>query len=105
MALIVRCEEYFAEVRAFAATRPPAVLASLEDRLKEWRECGCDVILTKDFAPYSFGFAFYRKGATDNDGPSIVGGLIYYGPGNPGSGFDILSTRLDTSREGWEANT
>ena len=77
MALHIECEEYFAEVTAFAeeAECSEALTRTLS-RLKNMAGEGT-AYLHKDFAPLSFAFMIL-----DKDGKrDLVGGMIYSGPG------------------------
>lgn len=77
MPLHIECEEYFAEVCAFAkdAECSEALTRAL-NRLKTMAGDGI-AYLHKDFAPLSFAFMIVDP----NGKRGLVGGLIYSGPG------------------------
>jgi len=69
-------------------------------------------VLWPDFAPYSFSFVMLKPvdspGLDDYPGylPWFNGGLIYFGPGDPGSGAPQFSTRMPSDvEEDWEIHT
>lgn len=59
-----------------------------------------EVLVWKDFAPYSFEFAIHDT--TGDRRPIMNGGLIYHGRGEQGQ--ETLSVRFDTDEE-WQIHT
>lgn len=77
MALHIECEEYFAEVSAFAKEAECSeALTQALSRLKNMAGEGIAYLHT-DFAPRSFAFVIHDPAGKRG----LVGGLIYSGPG------------------------
>jgi Domain of unknown function (DUF4120) len=105
MPLIIECQEHYNEVLDFALKHD----ATEQLRTKLTRlETMCaepDTVcyLHKDFAPLSFVFLLQEKGRR-----SLVGGVIYSGPGQPlnGSG-PAFSVSIDppTELHSWSIHT
>ncbi len=108
-----RCEEYLAQVRAFADTRGLAIRADLEERLHWLGHYACPeddpgktkCVLMKDFAAHSFEFTMLRRGDDGEYRHYFVGGLIYFGKGENGVGPPQLSVRIGELDEGWSVHT
>jgi hypothetical protein len=97
------CAEHVMQALAFAKER--GIHQSLMDKLDYLngyageRSAGC--ILSKDFAPYSFGFCILDA----NSKPWFHGGLIFHGQGDSGVGAPTLSVRIGELDESWSIHT
>ena len=94
----ILCQERYDEAIAYATKKGDTSLQSCIDRLKQWEKNSngkYEIVLYKDFAPYSMGFAERAKDGTNG----IVGGLIYHG--NPDKSLSIQLT----PKEGWQIHT
>jgi len=95
--------DYFKEVMQFVKTRGNDVKKSFAKCLKHlkghlsWAD---EVVLSKDFAPFSFFFSLRKEGQRD-----FCGGMIYYGPGEGGSGSPQFSVRIGEQVEEWTIHT
>jgi hypothetical protein len=104
-----RCDLYLTDVKAFA-TRT-GQLEQL-DKLLDWlanyggTPTHCRVLLSKDFAPYSFGFVIYRRFEDGTEREWMSGGLIYHGAhdGHGSGAFPTLAVTLSPT-DGWEIHT
>lgn len=101
--LVVKNQEHYEKVLAFADS--VGKRAQLDDRLAfldGYAQGRAKCILYADFAPYSFEFVLLdaKTGAK-----WFNGGLLYFGPGDDGSGDPQFSVRLDSRESGWEIHT
>lgn len=105
--LDIRCEEYLAEVKQWAAQN--ACLPALEqklDRLTNYGDDGYGKFITylhQDFSPHSFAFTVKKDGNR-----YLTGGLIYSGPSQPldGSGPAFtVGIGTDSTKHGWSIHT
>jgi len=117
-------KERMEEARAYA--RANGIEEQLEGRLEYLRTYGgtfeegpnagkdaFKVVLSMDFAPLSFGVAWYRLqlDGTYDEQPFLVGGMIFEGPQQPGDGSGpAFSVNLNSvingeSFHGWRVCT
>ena len=108
-------EEHFVKVVEFAGRRLGLIPKLLErlDALGNLAENSFgsegDVILSKDFAPYSFCFQILHR--LDNSRHGMNGGLIYSGPTGDGKevrldgGAPAYTVSLSDSGIGWTIHT
>jgi len=131
--LIVKCEEYLAEVRAEADKR--GIRDRLEKQLDYLANYACRVsddgpptkdtiwergenpyrmemdrtqcVLMSDHAPLSFFFHMNRKQGDGSYRTWFVGGCLFFAPGDTGVGSPQFSVRFgeDTSRADWTIHT
>ncbi|MDR1699566.1 MAG: DUF4120 domain-containing protein [Lachnoclostridium sp.] len=92
----IKCEEHYQEVLEHAKEMKDETLQKCLDRLKAWEKNGeSEIILYKDFAPFSFYFV-----QVDMDGNRIMnGGLLYHG--SPDESFAVQLIPSD----GWQIHT
>lgn len=94
----ILCKEHLEETKRYAESIGDKSLQECLKRLESWEKNPrrpCEITLTKDFAPYSFGFAeHYPDGST-----GIVGGLLYHG--NPDESFAVQLEPF----HGWQIHT
>ena len=106
-----RCEDYLAEVKAFAEAN--GLTDKLEKQLNYLDTYAdhdnngrtkCD--LFKDFAPQSFAFNMMKRSKDGEYKFWFNGGVIFYAPNDSGVGCPQLSVRIgDTSEADWSINT
>lgn len=76
--MIIHCQEHYDAVVKYAESINDTTLTQCIEKLKRWEQHPdrpCTIHLSKDFAPYSFGFSqHYPDGSV-----GIVGGLLYHG--------------------------
>ncbi|MFR9543474.1 MAG: DUF4120 family protein [Rikenellaceae bacterium] len=76
--MIIHCQDHYDKVVEYANSIQDTTLSACIERLKRWEQNPdrpCTIHLSKDFAPYSFGFSqHYPDGSV-----GIVGGLLYHG--------------------------
>lgn len=79
---------------------------SLEEMQQTDRPLRHQCLLSRDFAPLSFGFCIYRYRAETGFNPGLSGGLLYHGSHDGfGSGdFPTLAVTL-TPADGWRIHT
>ena len=97
--MIIHCAEHYAEVEKYAQSIGDTTFTECVEKLKRWENNNpnrpCTIHLSKDFAPYSFGFSqIYPDGSA-----GIVGGLLYHG--NP----DQSNAITLESMHGWSTHT
>ena len=94
----ILCNEHFEKTKRYAESISDESLQKCLERLEKWEQNPnrpCEITLSKDFAPYSFGFAeHYPDGST-----GIVGGVLYHG--NPDESFAVQLEPF----HGWQIHT
>lgn len=112
MSLEIKNQQHFDEVLAFADK--VGLRKQLDEKLKyldEYAEHGdrgksrCH--LSKDFAPYSWGFVIEVRGADGEYRHWFTGGLLFHGPhDNGGDGsFPTLAVTIGGAVHGWSIHT
>ena len=93
--MTIKCEERYQEAMDYAEKTNDKSLQNCLDSLKRWEANGnSEIILYKDFAPYSFYFEEMK------DGNRIMnGGLLYHG--NPDQSYAVQLV----SSIGWSIHT
>ena len=93
--MTIKCEERYQEAMDYAEKMKDKSLQNCLDSLKRWEANGnSEIILYKDFAPYSFYFE-QMKG----DQRIMNGGLLYHG--NPDQSYAVQLV----SSIGWSIHT
>ena len=97
--MIIHCAEHYAEVEKYAQSIGDTTLSECITRLTKWETNNpnrpCIIHLSKDFAPYSFGFSqIYPDGSV-----GIVGGLLYHGKPDESMAVSI------NPMHGWSTHT
>ncbi|WP_302365735.1 DUF4120 family protein [uncultured Alistipes sp.] len=74
----IMCQEYFDAVVRYAESIGDCTLQECLDRLERWGQNArqaSEIVLYRDFAPYSF---FFKQRYADGS-LEVVGGLVYHG--------------------------
>lgn len=95
----IHCKDRYDAVVEYAKSIGDTTFTACIERLKKWETNNpnrpCTIHLSKDFAPYSFGFSqHYPDGSV-----GIVGGLLYHG--NPDQSNAVIMTQM----HGWSTHT
>ncbi|MFR9546020.1 MAG: DUF4120 family protein [Rikenellaceae bacterium] len=96
--MIIHCQDHYDEVVKYAKSIGDTTLSTCLARLQSWEQNSnrpCTIHLSKDFAPYSFGFSQHYPDGT----VGIVGGLLYHG--NPDQSRAVTLDPL----HGWSTHT